>query len=35
MDLILIILILILLFGGGFGYHRWGYGGGIVSVVFC
>ena len=29
MDLILIIIILVLLFGGWFGYHRWGYGGGI------
>jgi hypothetical protein len=29
MDLILIVLILILLFGGGFGYSRWGYSGGI------
>jgi hypothetical protein len=29
MDLILIILVLFLLFGGAFGYHRWGYGGGI------
>ena len=29
MDLILIIIILVLLFGGGFGYRRWGYSGGI------
>jgi hypothetical protein len=29
MDLILIIIILFLLFGGGFGYHRWGYSGGL------
>ena len=29
MDLILIILLLILIFGGGFGYSRWGYSGGI------
>jgi hypothetical protein len=29
MDLILIILLLVLIFGGGFGYSRWGYSGGI------
>jgi hypothetical protein len=29
MDLILIVIILLLLFGGGFGYSRWGYSGGI------
>jgi hypothetical protein len=29
MDILLIIIILILLFGGGFGYSRWGYRGGI------
>jgi hypothetical protein len=29
MDLILIILVLLLLFEGGFGYSRWGYGGGV------
>jgi hypothetical protein len=29
MDLILIILIILLLFGGGFGYRRYGYSGGI------
>jgi hypothetical protein len=29
MDLILIIIVLILIFGGGFGYHRWGYSGGV------
>jgi hypothetical protein len=42
MDLILIILIVFLLFGGGFGYSRWGYRGGmgiggillIVLVVY-
>src|ERR1700730_11843941 len=33
MDLILIVLILILLFGGGFGYSRWGYGGGIGGIL--
>jgi hypothetical protein len=32
MDLLLIILILPLLFVGGFGYSRWGYGGGIGIV---
>ena len=29
MDVILIVIIVVLLFGGGFGYSRWGYGGGI------
>jgi Protein of unknown function (DUF3309) len=29
MDVILIVLILFLLFGGGFGYRRWGYSGGL------
>jgi hypothetical protein len=29
MDLILIIIVLVLLFGGGFGYSRYGYRGGI------
>jgi hypothetical protein len=29
MDLVLIIIILVVLFGGGFGYSRWGYRGGI------
>lgn len=29
MDLILIVLLLVLLFGGGFGYSRWGYSGGL------
>src|SRR5438270_11839373 len=29
MDILLIILVVVLLFGGGLGYSRWGYGGGI------
>ncbi len=29
MDLLLVIIVLLLLFGGGFGYSRWGYQGGI------
>ncbi len=29
MDLLLIILVLLLLFGGGLGFHQWGYHGGI------
>jgi len=29
MDLILIIIVILLIFGGGFGYNRWGYHGGI------
>ena len=29
MDLILIVLLLVLVFGGGLGYSRWGYSGGI------
>jgi len=35
MGLMLIILIVLLLFGGGFGYSRWGYGGGMALVEFC
>jgi len=35
MDLILIILIIMLLFGGGFGYRRYGYVGGMGSAGFC
>lgn len=29
MDLILLIIVILLLFGGGFGYHTWGYTGGL------
>ncbi len=29
MSLLLLVLIVFLVFGGGFGYHRWGYSGGI------
>ncbi len=29
MDIILVILVLFLLFGGGLGYSRWGYNGGV------
>jgi hypothetical protein len=29
MDLILILIVLFLVFGGGFGYSRWGYQGGV------
>lgn len=29
MDILLIVIVLMLLFGGGFGYHQWGYSGGI------
>jgi Sec-independent protein translocase protein TatA len=29
MDLILVVIVILLLFGGGLGYSRWGYQGGI------
>ena len=32
-DLILSILIVVLLLGGGFGYRRYGYGGGIEMGI--
>lgn len=29
MDLLIVFLVILLLFGGGFGYHQWGVGGGV------
>jgi hypothetical protein len=29
LTLIVVVLVLLLVFGGGFGYHRWGYSGGL------
>jgi hypothetical protein len=42
MDLLIILLVLLLIFGGGLGFHRWGYQGGfgiggillIVLVIY-